>query len=344
MKLKHYILLLSVAIFAACGEDAPPSPQGNDGADLDPGSGVLILNEGPFRQSLASLSFYEYETGQVTGGLFEEVNGFGLGDILQSATVIDDQLLLVVNNSSVVERVGKRSLRSNASLTLESPRYALRLPDGRFYISDFTAGEIHVVESAIDLRKSNSIPLPGWSEQMVLLDGQVWVTNPFREYVYGIDISQDLVTDSIRIDDQCGPLLTDAQGRMWTLCQGESILDNSATLYRFTPTGDIDAWPVSANGQSRMLFVDALNEMWLLTFEGLYRFSSDLSDSDEIGQLWLERSGNWYALGREPQTGDIYLGDAIDFQQPGLVYRYSDAQNPIDSFAVGLAPNGFVFY
>lgn len=342
--MKHGILLLVIVLLAACQEDNPPGPSGEAGANLAPGSGVLILNEGPFRQSLASLSFYTYNTGEVTNELFEEVNGFRLGDILQSATVVDEEMLLVVNNSSVVERVNKRSLTSNSSLTLDSPRYALRLPDGRFYVSDFVAGEVHVVESENDLRKSNSIPLPGWSEQMVLLDGQVWVTNPFRSYVYGIDISQDQLTDSILIDDQCGLLLADTQGRLWTLCQGESILDNASTLYRFSTGGQIDSWPVAANGQSRMLYVEEQNEIWLLTFEGLYRFSADLPSDEEIGPLWLERPANWYALGREPETGDIYLGDAIDFQRAGMVYRYDQAQNPIDSFAVGLAPNGFVFY
>ncbi|MEM8584344.1 MAG: hypothetical protein AAGF87_08755 [Bacteroidota bacterium] len=342
--MRKTIICLALLLLAACEQENTPGPTTGEGANLIDGSGVLILNEGPFRQSLASLSFYQYSSGMVRNNLFQSVNGFRLGDILQSATVVGDDVLLMVNNSSVVERVNKNSLETNANLTLDSPRYALRLPDGRFYISDFVSGEIHVVESGANLRKSNAIALPGWSEQMVLLDDKVWVTNPFRAYVYGIDTAQDLVTDSIAVNDQCGPLVTDELGRLWTLCQGDNILDNSAVLYRIVVDGNIESWPLNANGQSRLQYVEELNEIWLLTFEGLYRFSADLSATDPIGPLWLDRPANWYALGREPISGDVYLGDAIDFQQSGMIYRYDGNRNPIDSFAVGLAPNGFVFY
>ncbi|MEM7575365.1 MAG: hypothetical protein AAF433_20830 [Bacteroidota bacterium] len=335
--------LLFPLLFLACpNDDLPPS---DFGINLTPGSGVLILNEGPFRQSLASLSFYQYADGSVEQDLFRSINGYGLGDILNSTLAIDTNLLLLVNNSSIIERVGRHSLQANASLDLPSPRHALELPDGDIYVSDFTAQEIHVLAGGADLRKYKSIPLPGWSENMVLDNGKVYVTNPFRDYLYLIDPVDDVLTDSILLEPQCGPLVSDASGHIWTLCQGASILDNQANLYRLSPDGQtIDSWPLAANGQSRLQYIAETEEIWLLTFEGLYRWPSDWPGDQALGTPWLERGGNWYALGRRPENGNIFLGDALDFQRAGVIYQFTDAGIAVDSFSVGIGPNSFVFY
>lgn len=342
--MKPLFFLLFPLLFLACPDDDGPDPGGNSQL-LRAGSGVLILNEGPFRQSLGSLSFYRYATGEVEQQLFRSINGYGLGDILNSALLVDTNLLLLVNNSSIIERVGQSSLQSNATLDLPSPRHALELPDGDIYVSDFVAQEIHVLAGGEDLRKYKSIPLPGWSENMVLANGSVYVSNPFREYLYLIDPELDAVTDSILLEPQCGALTRDEQGNIWTLCQGASITDNQAQLYRIAPNGPtIDSWPIAANGQSRLMYMAAEDEIWLLTFAGLYRWPVDLLAGQSLGAPWLAREGNWYALGRQPDSGDIFLGNALDFQRPGQVYRYDDRGVAIDSFAVGIGPNSFIFY
>ena len=341
--MKPIFFLLLPLLFLSCpDDDLPPSVSG---INLTPASGLLILNEGPFRQSLASLSFYSNVSGQVQQDLFRLVNGYGLGDILNSALLVDDQLLLIVNNSSIIERVGQRSLVSNASVDLESPRYALALPDGDIYVSDFTAQEIHVLAGGEDLRKYKSIPLPGWSENMVLANGLVYVTNPFRDYLYLIDPDQDVVTDSILIEPQCGAMVSDEAGNIWALCLGDNILDNQAKLYRISPDRQaIDSWPLVASGQSRLLYVEATQEIWLLSFEGLYRWSANWPAGQNLGEPWLARAGNWYALGRQPSTGNIFLGDALDFQRRGMVYQFTDSGTAVDSFEVGIGPNSFIFY
>lgn len=343
MDIRAFSCLLLLLLALGCEEDNGPSPM--DNVRLAEGSGLLILNEGPFRQSLASLSFYQYADGSVEQDLFRNINGYGLGDILNSTLAIDTNLLLLVNNSSIIERVGRHSLQANASLDLPSPRYALELPDGDIYVSDFSAQEIHVLAGGTDLRKYKSIPLAGWSENMVLANGKVYVSNPFREYLYLIDPGPDVLTDSILLEPQCGALVKDGQGNIWALCQGDNILDNQATLYRISADGqNQDSWPLAANGQSRMLYVDETEEIWLLTFAGLYRWPSDWPTDQALGTPWLERGGNWYALGRRPENGNIFLGDALDFQRAGIIYQFTDAGIAVDSFSVGIGPNSFVFY
>jgi len=44
---------------------------------------------------------------------------------------------------------------------------------------------------------------------------------------------------------------------------------------------------------------------------------------------------------RGPRRGDVYVADAIDYQQQGIVYRYSSEVKLIDEFYVGIIPGAF---
>ncbi|MBO4430059.1 MAG: hypothetical protein J5790_01800, partial [Bacteroidaceae bacterium] len=50
-----------------------------------------------------------------------------------------------------------------------------------------------------------------------------------------------------------------------------------------------------------------------------------------------------YGIGVSPRNGDIYVGDAVDYSQAGVVYRYDAAGTLIDQFRVGINPNHFAF-
>ena len=49
----------------------------------------------------------------------------------------------------------------------------------------------------------------------------------------------------------------------------------------------------------------------------------------------------YYGLTICPRTGDVYIADAIDYVQPGMVYRYSKDRELLDSFYVGVIPGAF---
>ncbi len=49
----------------------------------------------------------------------------------------------------------------------------------------------------------------------------------------------------------------------------------------------------------------------------------------------------YYGLSVNPRNGDVYVADAIDYVQPGKVYRYSAAGKKLDEFYVGITPGAF---
>ena len=52
-------------------------------------------------------------------------------------------------------------------------------------------------------------------------------------------------------------------------------------------------------------------------------------------------SGQVRMLGLDPSNGDVYVADAIDYQQQGQILRYSQDGELLDSFYVGIIPGAF---
>ena len=50
------------------------------------------------------------------------------------------------------------------------------------------------------------------------------------------------------------------------------------------------------------------------------------------------RDTKYYGLTVNPNNGEVYVADAIDYQQQGIVYRYSPQGKLIDEFYVGIIP------
>jgi hypothetical protein len=49
----------------------------------------------------------------------------------------------------------------------------------------------------------------------------------------------------------------------------------------------------------------------------------------------------YYALGVAPDTEEVYVGDAIDYQQRSIIYRYSADGELLDRFTAGVIAGDF---
>lgn len=59
--------------------------------------------------------------------------------------------------------------------------------------------------------------------------------------------------------------------------------------------------------------------------------------------LIFEENRLFYGLGIDPVLNEIYVSDAIDYIQNGIIYRYSSQGNLLDSVKSGIIPQYFQF-
>lgn len=301
---------------------------------------ILVGNEGGFTYGNASLSVIDPVAGDVSDGVIQAANARPLGDVLQSMTLLDGRLYLALNNSGRVEVVDTSDYSIIGSITgLTSPRYVQRAGDNTLYVSDLQADALHVVDEA-RLEVTGTIPLGGWSEEMLLVDDIMWVTNRYTEYVYLIDTSTDTVQDSIEVAYGSGAIGRDVAGMVWVFCAGDLTGDRDGGLFRVDPETRAvqQAFPMSADlGLYPRMTFDADRDTLFYLQDGL-RVLPVQATQLPTEPLITATNRNWYGLGYDPIADQLWLCDAKDFQRRGEMVQYDRTGSLLGIYEAGVIP------
>jgi hypothetical protein len=329
-------------VISGCHKDKPEEPA-NTGGGVVVGHGVYITNEGNFQWGNASVSYYDPASGDVTEDLYENANGSGIGDVCQSMCLHGGKAYIVVNNSGKVEVVDPNSFISAATITgFTSPRYLLPVGGNKAYVSELYGGQLRVVDLAAN-SISGSIPCAGATQEMVLAQGKAFITNESRKYVYVVDTATDLITDSVLVGQGGNSIVKDIHGKVWVACSGGA--GTPPAIVRIDPQdATLEAsftYPGAANAPWRLRINGGGDTLYFLK-DGVYRMP--ITASAAPSSAFIPADGrNLYSLGVDPLTGTIYLGDAVDYVQHGVVYRYRPDGSAVGSFQAGIIPGSFCF-
>lgn len=337
------IALAGLSLLTACRKDSPESPEVAP-ITVAQGGGVYITNEGNFQWGNARVSYYDIASGTAVEDLFEPANGVGLGDVCQSMTLFGQKGYLVVNNSGKVVVVDPRTFVATATITgLTSPRYLLPVSNGKAYVTDLHANSVAVVDLASNA-VAGHIPCPGWTEELALAYGKAFVTAQDRDQLYVIDTGTDQLMDSIAVGSPSGSIVQDANGKLWVLCSGYLGQNVPAALHRIDPvTRTVEqSFTFPAGASPWRLTIDGDHGTLYFLDGGVYRMP--ITAGELPGAPLIPADGrNFYGLGVDPTQGIVYVSDAVDYVQRGVVYRYAPDGTLLGSFQAGIIPGGFCF-
>ena len=57
----------------------------------------------------------------------------------------------------------------------------------------------------------------------------------------------------------------------------------------------------------------------------------------------MNNNNTFYALDINPINEEVYVSDAIDYVQNGIIFRYSSSGDLINQFNSGVIPGSFLF-
>lgn len=331
--------------FYACKKDQPPQPSSQQVSPGSPGF-VYILNEGNFMASNGSVTRLNLSDGSVVTDYYaSQNNNASIGDVPQSMCAHNGNFYVVVNNSNKILVINKYTFQVSAQITgFNSPRFILPVSNSKAYVSDLYAGALAVVD-LINFSLSSSISLPGWSEEMALAYGKVFVTNRSSAYVYVLNTINDQMTDSIHVGYGSNSIGEDKNGKLWVLSQGNATLNIPAQLTRINPlTNAVEATFTFSSSPHlpHCLRVNGNKDvLYFLDVDGVYRMpiNGSLPSTSFIAQ----GSRTFYGLGVDPQNETVYVSDAIDYNQQGKIFRYASSGSEMDQFTAGIIPGYFYF-
>lgn len=366
-KLYTCMLLSAFVLITACNatEDVPSDD------DLSSAEGgVFVLCEGNFNAGNASLSYYNPETKTVENGVFHRVNDRKLGDTGQSIVVYDNTAYIAVENSGIIWGIDTKTFKVKGQLTASSdtkiinPRYVHKVNESKAYVTDLYSHYINIFnpqtfkyEGAIDVSQVANLGYCS-TEEMVQW-GKYVFTNcwSYSNKILVIDTERDVVADSIVLSSwQPKSMKIDKKGKLWVITDGGysssagSFVNDMPHLFRIdakTLKVEMDLTLELDNANVQIAMNKKADTVYIINND-IYRMSVDdntLPNTPFI-KAPVDDKGKrhkLYGIGVNPKNGDVYVADAVDYRQSGVVYRYSKDGQLIDQFRVGITPNHFAF-
>jgi DNA-binding beta-propeller fold protein YncE len=168
----------------------------------------------------------------------------------------------------------------------------------------------------------------------------------YQNCIVRIDTTTDRIVDELTVGVQPTSLVLDCNNKLWTVTDGG--YEGSPYGYEVPTLYRIDAESLTIEKEFKFNLGDYPSKLQLNgTKDRLYWINNDIwSMSVEASQLPLRpflryNDTIYYGLSIDPWSGDVYIADAIDYQQQGKIYRYSAAGEPLDEFYVGIIPGAF---
>lgn len=317
------------------------------------GAGLFITNEGNFQYGNATLSYYDPETAEVQNEIFFRSNGYKLGDVAQSMTVYDNKGWIVVNNSHVIFAIDLNTFKEVGRIeNLTSPRYIHFINDEKAYVTQLWDNRIFIVNPKT-YEITGHITVPGMdmesgsTEQMVSYGRYVYCNCwSYQNRIIKIDTETDRVVDELKIGIQPTSLVMDRYNRMWTITDGG--YEGSPYGHEVPSLFCIDAETFTVVRQFKFRLDDCPSEVQLNgSQDTLYWINNDIWRMDVTSSRvpvrpFIEyRDTKYYGLTVNPVNSEVYVADAIDYQQQGMIYRYSPQGILLDEFYVGIIPGAF---
>lgn len=345
--LSYFFLSVLLVTSFACEDDSPNDPVSGD---------IIIVNEGNFGQGNGSVSLYSRITEEVNKNVFAGANAEReLEASIQSITVAGNEAFIVCNATDKIEIVNAETFEAlQAPLEDEgliSPRY-LDVVGNKAYVSVWGAYDENYMlpeskVAVIDLESftiSKYIDTEDGAEDVQTIGDKVFVANSYTNKLTVIDSDTDAVEDVITLEGS-PQWLSVHENDLWV-----SVTGAVSQFVRINPDNNdveetIDVEGTNSNGKfvinddlDMIYFIGA--EPWPAVTTSIYALPIDEASASPEELI----SGNYYyAIGSDPLTHHLFVGNSNSFQGEGTVLRYDTEGRLLDTYAAGVGPSDFVF-
>ena len=347
------LLAIIAALLFACKPNQPIDPNG-----YMVGSGVLVLNEGNYQFSNASLTFYDPVADTVANNLFYKVNDAPLGDVAESMALVEGKLYIVVNNSNLIYKVDANSMVCDTTKPFKlgdfySPREMYFVSPEKAYVSDLMGSGLWIINPK-DMSHCGFVETGKTTEKMVPVGNELFVSNWSNYYlpemekntVQVIDMNNDVKVAEFQVGKEPNTMAVDKNGHVWVLCEGATweADGEQPSLWEIDPMLKTAEKRYEFNGTAMVLRANPTgDQLYLILNNEVRRFDIASLTLSESFCITAEPQGMFYNMAVEPKSGDIYVTDAKNYMMNGTVYRYSYDGVLLSSFEAGVIPSAMLF-
>ena len=324
---------------------------------------LFILNEGQLGTNNATLDFLRFSDGKYVTNAYSQMNpsiSGGVGDVGNDLAVQGDRLWMVVNNSGLVEVVNPVNEKHIASIAIPSPRriafddryayvtswagaYAVYGAD--YSVSDYSnpKGLVYRIDLST-LRVDGTVEVGYQPEGLSVWGGKLYVANSGGltlppDYAYDktlsiIDLQSFKVIKTVEVAPNLRDVYADGKGHLFVTSMG-NFYDVHSGAYVLSVSDPDRAERAESILWGGYVTCSALfgSTLYCIGTETEFDWSADhaytlwslnLEDASEVrtGIYPLKVTAS-VPYGMAVTGSCLYLGDAGDYVNPGLVICYA---------------------
>lgn len=346
-----YIALISLIVFITSCKEKPEEPA--RAFDYN----VWVLNEGLWNMNNSGITGYHTQNKTHSPDFFSQENGRALGDVANDMIIYGSKAYVVVNQSSVLEVMDVYSGKSIRQMLLKNEKGSGRQPrcitayQNHVYVCCFDNYVLKI--DTVSLTIVSSVQAGNNPDGICVANHKLYVSNSggldYPDYgntVSVFDLKTFKEIKKIKVATNPGKIMSDAYGRVFLMCLGNytDIPSCLQCINSYTDTVE-ETYDYALSGfdiyRSTLYFFYYSFSSGKTVFKQLDIPTGQVSDarfpSEEVD---LQTP---YSLSLNPYNGDIWIGNALDYQSSGDVYAFDSNGKLKYSFEAGICPKKVVF-
>ncbi len=348
------LAIVSSIWLAACVKDKPATPT-TDGANTATHK-VYVVCEGSLGNGNSSLGLYDMATEKVYDDVYKAANSMELGDVFQSITEIDGRLFLCINNSDKILIIDKNDHTLLSTLAIPKPRYILPISSTKAYVSTLFSNKVYIINPQT-LTQTGLIEAPALNpEGMLMHNGSAYVCcwDTASDKVFKINPATDKIEQEITVAGRAPQeILEDKDHNLWVLSGNQhkrktsvlTCIDGTNDLriksYLFADKAD-PIKPVFNTEKDALYFIE-VNYNGSTEHNGIFKMQIYDDALPQQPLIPAKEYQYYWALGIEPASEYIYVGDPKGFVQKGTVSVYDANGTFVKQWNTGAGPGHFYF-
>ncbi len=315
--------------------------------------GVIVVNEGAFGNTNSSVSFYNPANRNVSNDLFRLTNSAGFGGTVQSAHFEVQRCYVAVQTSSYKDKIVVAEAGNMKFVTeipdMIIPRYMAAVGNKLFvsnwgnYDQSFNSPNSFVAIVDLSTNKITKKILTGSRPEGIFAIGNtIYIANQAANTITVLDAVSESIKSTLEMPKSPSHFVIDKENKLWVLCEGGNLvrinpsnnqIERNISLMAKSPSGNL---ALNANRDSIFF---RTTEPWPSQNRAIWKIS--IQTTTDNAQRIIQKE-SMLSLGVDPFSNLLYIGIGT-YSANGTVVRFNSGGKEIDNFAVGIAPNGFIF-
>ncbi|MFA6950276.1 MAG: YncE family protein [Lentimicrobiaceae bacterium] len=346
-----------VLIFASCKKE--PDDNNNIIPVVPPkSSAIYVLNQGSFSSNNASVTLYNLEDQSISPDYFKSQNNRELGDTGSDMCIYGSKVYIVTNVSSqleIVDAVTFKSIKQIPFFNEQVPQQpsAVTAYEGKVYVCAYD-GTVTVFDTTT-LEPIKVIKVGLNPDAILAAYGKIWVSNSgglnFPDYDKTVSVIDPVtLTETKKIETGLDPytLQADSYGDIYVISRGNysdvkmrlQIIDAATQKVKHT-FEDFEAMNFTIKGDTAYVYnydyfgSNGSSIMMINVKTEEVITSNFITDGSVIETV--------YSIAVDPNSNDVFIGDAKGFVNQGMVHCYSNDGKLKYSFKAGINPVAIKF-